>query len=89
MAEQNGDELSKIDTTMLQGAFAQLAAVVLTNVRACGKSAFCACKIMIVLLHHSVWHPSLGRHGHQKHLTSALSGPCVDIAGLIPTIPLL
>ena len=48
MAEQNGDELSEIDTAMLQGAFAQLAAVVLTNVRACGKSAFCACKIMIV-----------------------------------------
>ena len=48
MAEQNGDELSKIDTTMLQGAFAQLAAVVLTDVRACGKSAFCACKTMIV-----------------------------------------
>ena len=47
MAEQNGDELSKIDTTMLQGAFAQLAAVVLTDVRACGKSAFCACKIMM------------------------------------------
>ena len=29
MAEQNGDELSEIDTAMLQGAFAQLAAVVL------------------------------------------------------------
>ena len=60
MAEQNGDELSEIDTAMIQGAFAQLAAVVLTDVCACGKSAFCACKIMIVyMLHHSVWHPSL------------------------------
>ena len=48
MAEQNGDELSEIGTAIIQGAFAQLAAVVLTNVRACGKSAFCACKIMIV-----------------------------------------
>ena len=47
MAEQNGDELSEIDTAMLQGAFAQLAAVVLTDVRTCGKSAFCACKIMM------------------------------------------
>jgi hypothetical protein len=37
MAEQNGDELSEIDTAMIQGAFAQLAAVVLTDVCACGK----------------------------------------------------
>jgi hypothetical protein len=43
MAEENGDELSEIDTTMIQGAFAQLAAVVLTDVRACGKSVVCVC----------------------------------------------
>ena len=43
MAEQNGDELSEIDTAMIQGAFAQLAAVVLTDVRACGKSVVCVC----------------------------------------------